>query len=170
MGYPLRWDVLAIPPVIEEQAEKSVARPTPRRGYFVRLAALTLLGSALFMASVVGISRLFLNDGLAPSLRLESISGGATVPSAAPKVIRKLGFVAVTGRLANGTSRPLDRLEAVVDLMDRDGRIVRSGSALVERDRVAPGQETAFQVDMPDEPRAAAYRIRYKTLLGPDLK
>ena len=173
MGYPLRWEQLAAPQYEEQTQEEivvqSVPRPKSLRRYFRRLVLLTFAGSVLLVLSVVIGSRFFLSDPQSPALRLDAAPAGTMATAVAPKIVRHVGFVVVTGRLVNRTGASLDRVEAVVDLLDGDRRTLSTQAAMVERDSIAPGQAASFQLAMVDVPEAQAYRLRFKKLYGSDI-
>jgi len=173
MGYPLRWDELAAPQCEDEAreqiAEIAESQPQSLRRYFRRLVLVTSVGAALLALSVIGVSRLFLNDRQAPALQMESAPSGVEVSAAAPKVERRVGFVEVRGNLVNRTPASLDKVEAVVDLLDADRNTLSTQTAMVERDSIAPGQAANFQLEMADVPAAKAYRLRFKKLYGSEL-
>jgi hypothetical protein len=130
----------------------------------------TLSGAALLVLAVIGAFTLFLNGGQAPPLRLESVSAGATAAASSPIISRPVGFIVVSGSLVNKGVRPLDHAEAVVDLLDAGRRTLRSQSAMLVRDEVAPGQQSDYRVEMADDLQAAALRVRFKRLNGPELR
>ena len=173
MGYPLRWDELAAPQCEEEVHEQivEIAEPQPQslRRYFRRLVLLTSVGCALLVLSVIGISRLFLGDRQAPVLKMESGPSGVEVSAAMPKVVRRVGFVEVRGNLVNRTPASLNKVEAVVDLLDADRNTLSTQTAMLECDSIAPGQAANFQLEMADVPAAKAYRLHFKKLYGSEL-
>ncbi len=173
MGYPLRWDELAAPvceaKTQEQIVENSASQPLSLRRYFRRLVVLTAVGSTLLVLSVIGISRIFLNDRQSPALQMDSAPTGVQILAAAPKINRHAGFVVVKGNLVNRTPASLDKVEAVVDLLDGDRHTLTTQTAMVERDSIAPGQAADFQLEMADVPAAKAYRLRFKKLYGSEL-
>ena len=149
--------------------EQAASSARSLRRYFVRLVVLTSVSCALLVLSVVGVSRIFLSDPSQPALRLEALPAGVSVSVAAPKVVRHAGYVVVTGALVNRTANALTHVQAVVDLLDGDRHTLRTETAMVERDRIGPGQASGFQLAMVDVHGAAGYRLRFKKLYGSEI-
>ncbi|HLJ55550.1 MAG TPA: FxLYD domain-containing protein [Chthonomonadaceae bacterium] len=174
MGYPLRWESIAAPVLeqcapehrAEDDEERERARAAAR--YFRCVALATLAGCAVLVLSVIGFSRLRLDAGSAPALALDSAPNSGAIQST-PYVVRHAGYVVVSGMMVNRTARPQERLEAVVELLDSNRRALATQSAMVDRDAIAPGEGTSFQLAMADVPAARAYRIHFKRLFGPDV-
>jgi hypothetical protein len=170
MGYPLRWEQLAVREDSIPVVEKNPERPTSLRSYFRKLIAVTAAGSTLLIGVGIGVSSVYLNSGQARPLQLESVEAGTTVSAEAPQAVRSVGFVRVSGNLVNRSDVSLDKVEAVVDLLDGEKRTLRTESALVARNQIEPGQASGFSVEMHDDPAAAAYRVRFKQLYGEALR
>lgn len=93
-------------------------------------------------------------------------SANAAVQLLSAVVDRRLGYVTVTGSISNRVSRPVRSAEAVVELLDASGRIIATESAVIGLDPLAPGDTAPFQVEMPDQPAAVGYRVRFRRLGG----
>jgi hypothetical protein len=173
MGYPLRWDSIAAPalertaPERQEEDDEERAQARAAARYFRRLTLATMAGSAILVLSVIGVSRLVLADR-ASTLALDSAPASSAI-AALPSAVRHAGYVVVSGTMTNRSARPLDRVEAVVDLLGADRRLLASQSAMVDRDRLAPGEGSSFHLAMSDVPTATEYRIHFRRLLGADL-
>jgi hypothetical protein len=170
MGYPIRWEQVADPEVCDAPDAGAEAQSPSLRAYYRRVVALTLAVSGLFVLLVVGVSSVSLIGLPAPGLRLDSALSGATLAAKPPTVSRRLGFVSVSGSVTNKSARTLDNVEAVVDLVGADGKLLRTQSAILDGDRVDPRQTASFRVEMADVPGAAAYRLRFRKLFGGELK
>jgi hypothetical protein len=106
---------------------------------------------------------------------MRAASGLHLIASPSPKgrvalgsatVERRLGYVTVTGAVVNCSARSLSRIEAVVELLDRQNRPLQLESGLVTFDPLPKGESSPFRVELPDNARAVAYRVRFKQLLG----
>ncbi|HLV80469.1 MAG TPA: FxLYD domain-containing protein [Chthonomonadaceae bacterium] len=79
---------------------------------------------------------------------------------------RRLGFVTITGSVANHATRTLRDVEAVAELLDSHGRTIGLESALIAFDPLPAGQPSPFRVEMVDNARAVAYRVRFRQISG----
>ncbi len=173
MGYPLRWEQLALPPCEEQPhqlaAEEQVLAPRSVRRYFHHVLLATFAGSAVLVLSVIAAFSPYLTDRQASTLQLEAPPAGVAVLASAPSVARRVGYVVIAGSVVNRAPATLVRVEAVVDLLDADRRTLSTQTAMIDRDSIAPGQASRFQLVMPDEPVAKAYRLHFKRMYGADL-
>lgn len=169
MGCPVRWEQLATPHASDASTDEGPVKTASLRGYLKRLIARTLIGTAAVVLLVIGLFSLVLNGAQEPPLSLDSTPAGTVASAVAPKVVRHLGFVSVTGKMVNRSSATLDKVAVVVDLLDSNRRTLRTQSAMVALDKIAPGQATGFQCEMADDPKANAYRLHFKTLFGEDI-
>ena len=170
MGYPLRWEEIVAPEIREAIVPEAVEKPAGLRMYFRRVALLTLACSALVALAVMGVFGFLLRGHESPALRPYTAASGAQVAAGYPAVVRRVGYVTVSGSVLNRTKGSLRSVEAVVDLLDTKQRTVLSASAMVNREQIAPGQASSYQVAMLDSPKATGYRVRFRQLFGPDLK
>ena len=170
MGYPMRWEEIAEPEVREQPLEEKVERPARLRPYFRRLITFTIAGSIGLVLTVVAGSSLVLNGREPAALRLDAVPSVAAMRVSTPKAGRRVGYVSVTGDIANRSAGKLGRVEVVVDLLDRENRALRTQSAMVARDLLAPGESSTYQLVMPDDQRATAYRVHFRKLYGAPLQ
>ena len=104
MGYPMRWEDIAPPEVIEQTVERTPARSGSMRRHFVRLTAITLTGSLLIVAAVVAVSTLWLRGGTRPELRLDPGASSVEVGVSTPKTVRRVGSCRWQEMLPTGPS------------------------------------------------------------------
>ena len=71
-----------------------------------------------------------------------------------------IGFVRNAGRTQD------ERLIAVVFAFDRAGNFLASGRAALENDRLKPGDESPFRVDIPNAAGVGRYRVTFRNDLG----
>ena len=72
----------------------------------------------------------------------------------------------VTGLVRNPRSVTAQGITAVVFAFDRDGGFVASGRAPLEFATLAPGDESPFQVTVPDVSNVGRYRVSFRTDTG----
>ncbi len=82
------------------------------------------------------------------------------------RVERRLDYVTVSGMTANITQKPLKNVEALVEFFDKRGVLLKSESALIELPTLRAGEESPFVVQTRDMVDLAAYRVRFRELLG----
>jgi hypothetical protein len=119
------------------------------------LAAGTLAG--VFVSSASRSAGLRLDSSAAP---------GASVALSAASVDRNLGFATVTGTATNFSGRPLQDVEAEVELLDASGRPLHFEAAMIAFSRLDRGAASPFSVTMQDDARAVSYRVHFRQLLG----
>lgn len=147
--------------------------PHPQRTHTMRSAALAgkigicliaaAAGALAILGLAVGVSSRDLNEVRAASAASPSLEVGPT------RALREYGYVRVIGTARNITSKPLRDTEAVVELLDRNGKLLNVESALVESPAIQPREDSPFSVHLKDAVGAASYRVRFRTLLGPSL-
>ena len=169
MSYPLRWSEVAASQPEEQPVPQEVPVGPSLRAYFWRLTAWTLIGASLLVLTVIWAFSSFLNGHPGATLQFEPLPAGTKAAVVSPASVRRVGYILVTGSLLNRTNQTLSKVEAVVELFDADRHTLRSESAMVVRETVAPGQMSPFDVTMADDPRAVGYRIQFKKLLGAPL-
>ena len=103
--------------------------------------------------------------------RLPSIIGN--VKSGAPvldvnsiNVDRARGYTTVMGEVRNASGKKLNNVEAVVEYFDADHHLLKVETALLEIASIDPDEEAPFSVQTPDISGIAAYRVRFRHLLG----
>jgi hypothetical protein len=72
----------------------------------------------------------------------------------------------VTGLVRNPGAAAAGPITAVVFAFDRDGSFVASGRAPLEFGNVAGGDESPFQVTIPDVKEVGRYRVSFRTAAG----
>ena len=72
----------------------------------------------------------------------------------------------VTGLVRNRGEAASATIMAVVFVFDRDGGFVASGRAPLEFARIAKGDESPFQVTIPDVKDVGRYRVSFRTESG----
>lgn len=72
----------------------------------------------------------------------------------------------VTGLVRNRGTAAAGAIMAVVFVFDRDGGFVASGRAPLEFEAIAQGDESPFQVTIPDVTEVGRYRISFRTTAG----
>ncbi len=72
----------------------------------------------------------------------------------------------VTGLVRNAGSATPEAITAVVLTFDRDGSFVASGRAPLEFTRLGPGDESPFQVTIPNVTGVGRYRVSFRTAGG----
>ena len=72
----------------------------------------------------------------------------------------------VTGLVRNRGAEAAGSIMAVVFVFDRDGGFVASGRAPLEFDAIARGDESPFQVTIPDVKEVGRYRVSFRTAAG----
>jgi|SRR5688572_15144472 hypothetical protein len=72
----------------------------------------------------------------------------------------------VTGLVRNRGEAASAAIMAVVFVFDRDGGFVASGRAPLEFPRIAKGDESPFQVTIPDVNEVGRYRVSFRTESG----
>jgi hypothetical protein len=82
------------------------------------------------------------------------------------RVEREQGYVTLSGMASNLTQKPLKNVEAMVEFFDKSGGLVKSESALIDLSALRGGEESPFTVQAKDAAGIAAYRIRFRELLG----
>lgn len=137
--------------------------------WFAALSAATLT-LATSVATFALVRKLALSAPALPAL--VKIETPALAQIAAPTSLqseRRLGFLSVTGEVVNQTANPLTHVEAVLELMDADGRVVQTASSVVEFDPIPARGKSGFNIATPDSPNVAAYRVQFRELLGRNL-
>ena len=164
MSVPLRKDEIEfVPyaPLLTEIHEVEVSR-APRQKTRNRLLIATV-GVSLLAGIGIGIMApsLFPNAQKSDSLSLLAVQTDTNAPALeSASASRRLGFVTVSGSLRS--TKALANTEAIVELLDRNSHTLRVERALVARN--IAGASAPFQVLLPDDDRASAYRIYFQPL------
>jgi hypothetical protein len=142
--------------------------PTPR----TRLQGRPLLKLGVGFAMAVGIIVL---AAMSTDRRATSAAGPAPAPTAqstqelellSMRHARAGGNMTVTGLVRNRGEATAAAIMAVVFVFDRDGGFVASGRAPLEFARIANGDESPFQVTIPDVKEVGRYRVSFRTESG----
>ena len=80
--------------------------------------------------------------------------------------VRAGGDLTVTGLVRNRGTAAAGAIMAVVFVFDREGGFVASGRAPLEFDAIAQGDESPFQVTIPDVKDVGRYKISFRTTAG----
>ena len=165
MSVPMRWEVEAVP---EYHPVVCVKRAAPRRRNRLRVMVAVSLAVLLSAGVAVAAQKTFQALRPAPELRLDN-SGGSQVALNGASVERHLGFVTITGVVANRQAANLSQVEAVAELLDAQQRPVQMEYALVGSRALAAQSNAPFQIILPDNAKAVSYRVRFRELAGADL-
>ncbi len=163
MSVPLRKDEIEFVPYapqLTEIHEVEVSR-SPRQKTRNRLLIATV-GVSLLAGIGIGtmVPSLFPSQK-SDSLSLLAVQTDTNAPALeSASASRRLGFVTVSGSLRS--TKALDNTEAIVELLDRNRHTLRVERALVARN--IAGASAPFQVLLPDDERASAYRIYFQPL------
>jgi hypothetical protein len=142
-------------------------RRASRRSRLVRLTLCGALCSVLGGLTVVGTQSALNAARAAAGLHLVASSAPkGKVALGSATVERRLGYVTVTGDVVNRSARSLTRIEAVVELLDKQNRPLQLESGLITFDPLPRGESSPFRVELPDNVRAVAFRVRFRQLLG----
>ena len=144
MGLPLRWEPEITPEIQEAPANPAPLRRrrTAQRWRALRASALLFSLVAVLVLAAVGAQALWRAARPRALAVTAPASPGAQVRVASSEVERRLGFVTLTGSVANRTAAPLRNVEAVVELLDAKGRPVQMERALIGLDPL-PAREDA---------------------------
>jgi len=142
--------------------------PTPR----ARLQGRPLLKLGVGFAMAVGIIVLV---AMSSDRRATSAAEPASAPTArstqelellSMRHARAGDHMTVTGLVRNRGEAAAAAIMAVVFVFDRDGGFVASGRAPLEFARIANGDESPFQVTIPDVKEVGRYRVSFRTESG----
>jgi hypothetical protein len=150
------------------EAPATMFERTPRAG----LQGRPLLKLGVGFAMAVGIIVLVAMDSDRRAAPAELPAQSSAVPSAeqlellSMRHARSGGTMTVTGLVRNRGGATRTGLMAVVFLFDRDGGFVASGRAPLEFAGIANGDESPFQVNIPDVKEVGRYRVSFRTESG----
>lgn len=83
----------------------------------------------------------------------------AEVEVLAASAHRTEGMIAVDGRVKNSGERAVDGVVLLFDFMAPGRQVITTQRGQLEAERLDPGQEAEFRVEMTDAVRAVAFRI-----------
>jgi type II secretory pathway pseudopilin PulG len=126
------------------------------------------------LAAVIGVMTVVLLGGtlLVVNQTVRSASDPTSVesPTGAPlelvslRHLREGDRLSVDGRVRNPTrGGRLSQVDAVVFLFDRNGTYITTGRAPIEIRALAPGEESAFTVALPNAGSVGRYRVSFRS-------
>ncbi len=123
---------------------------------------------ALFLLSAAVLPALFLRPSPPPS---QPAFQPDPLPHARLKLISASArfhqhFAVLTGAVSSEKNLHAP-LEAVVELLDKNGNTLATGQALLTPDTLPCHKSAFFRIDMHCPNRTAAWRIHFRTLFGP---
>ncbi len=161
MSVPLRKDEIELAPLPLKQ-EVSVQEVPASTGRKNRLLLATV-GLSVGAGIALGLTTapILAENRNSSTLRLLAVQTDANAPALeSASADRRLGFVTISGSLRSPYR--LNSTEAVVELLDQSNHTLRVERALVAQN--IPGSAAPFQVMLPDDTRAASYRIYFQPL------
>lgn len=128
----------------------------------------TILIAGLFSAIVFAVpARFGAHSSLLSLVPLSADHPSLVLKSA--RAERKFQFVSIVGVVQNVSPRDLRNAEAVVELLDEHGNLLRVESAMIGVSALSSGSDAPFKVTMRDADGSAGFRVRFRTLLGSPL-
>jgi hypothetical protein len=79
---------------------------------------------------------------------------------------RANGFITLDAVAANQTPYTLKNVQAVVELLDKEGNPLYVETALLSTENLSANQKTSFQILLPDKARTASYRVQFREMMG----
>ena len=162
--------VAALAAAIDDPSGEATTRmfePAPRSGLQGRPLVKVGVGLTMAVAIIVLIA---MNGDRHAAAADES---GATRPQTAQELelvsmrhARAGANLRVTGLVRNKGAAATAPISAVVFVFDRDGGFVASGRAPIEFNGIANGDESPFQVTVPDVKDVGRYRVSFRTDAG----
>lgn len=150
---------------------EAMFEPAPRS----RLQGRPLLKLGVGFAMAVGIIVLVAMSSdrratsaaeVAPAASAQSAQSAQELELLSMRHARAGGNMTVTGLVRNRGAAASEAIMAVVFVFDRDGGFVASGRAPLEFARIANGDESPFQVTIPDVKEVGRYRVSFRTESG----
>jgi len=156
----------------EEATETERLFREPEKSGAASRRSIALAAVFVVMTILVGTYKLFSRPHvLAPPALTSSVE--AEVPAPAARQASRLellaldqrntpaGFI-VTGRLRNPAGgAALQNVIAVVDVLDRNGRVLTTASAPIKQTMLSAGESADFVVAAADAPNVARYRVEF---------
>lgn len=151
-----------------EEAPNTMFEPAPRSGLQGR--PLLKLGVGFAMAVLVIVLIAMSGD----RQRAAADDAGIPAPERSAQELELLSMrhvragdkLTITGLVRNRGTAAAGAIMAVVFVFDRDGGFVASGRAPLEFDTIAQGDESPFQVTIPDVSDVGRYRVSFRTTAG----
>lgn len=170
MSVPMRWEQPVSPEPLVAPGEGMRRRRIQKRNRSLHTTLSFLWRAGICALALVGAFSLWPHSSKTADLHLVTgTNTEAKVTLQTASAVRHLGFVTVTGNALNRFNDRLPRVEAVVELLDRQNHTLQVESSLVAFDPLPPGETAPFRVEVPDSAQAVAYRVRFKQLLGASL-
>ncbi len=76
----------------------------------------------------------------------------------------------VNGEVRNISNEPLEDVEVVAGFRSADGRLVKSGSALIDFNPLLPGQSSAFEARAEDDPEVSDCNVAFRKPGGEEIR
>ena len=76
------------------------------------------------------------------------------------------GFITLNAVAANQMPHPLRNVQAVVELLDKEGNPLHVETTLLSTENLFANQKTSFQMLLPDKARTASYRVQFREMMG----
>jgi len=82
---------------------------------------------------------------------------------------KEYDYFITEGQVKNISNDPIENVEAIVSAYTKDGKFVKSDSALIEYDPIMPGQISPFRVGMTDNPQIEKCKVEFKEFWGAEI-
>ena len=129
---------------------------------------LLIVAAAVAVATIIlGVFNLSSLSEPANGMKMET-SQNSSIPFSlgSSSIVRRLGFLTVSGNAVSDAQTNLKHIEAVVDLFDSKHRLLATESSLIYSDSLGAGQNVPFQVELVDSPKAVSYSVRFRQMSG----
>lgn len=83
-----------------------------------------------------------------------------------PTAQRYNGFITLNAVAANQTPHTLKNVQAVVELLDKEGNPLHVETTLLSTENLSANQKTSFQMLLPDKAHTASYRVQFREMMG----
>ena len=101
--------------------------------------------------------------------RADLAESQVSVSLSSARVVRRDGYLTLSGMAQNRLQGELRNVEAVVEYFDSSDGLVKTESALLERPVIRGRAESAFTVYSKDSPEIVSFSVRFRSLGGEDL-
>jgi tetratricopeptide (TPR) repeat protein len=78
----------------------------------------------------------------------------------------KSGLATVEGEVKNISKRALERVQTIITWYDKDGKMVTSDTAFIEKDPIFPGHTSPFRIIKSYNPSMKTAKIEFKDIAG----
>ena len=165
--------VVPAAPVFESETrtfepEASMFEPEPRTGLQGRPLLKIVAGFAMAVLVIVliAMSGDFHDQPADAAQATDEASAVPTLELLSMRHVRSGNGLKVTGLVRSNAAAGDPSMMAVVFVFDRDGGFVASGRAPLEFGAIARGDESPFQVTIPDVKDVGRYRVSFRTTAG----